>query len=446
MNLDLDLNLKLQQKLALTPELIQTIKILQLNATDLKSYVEEELLSNPLLEVNEEMEKERVYDALSHRFSNNTYVDDGDDYDYEDFVKAQWSLSDFLHMQLAMVPKLSKKTRFIAEYIIDTLDDNGYRTERATEIAEKLEFTHDEVMEAVRVVQELEPAGVSAKNLEECLRLQLIRIGEYDEIFQNIIEKHLEDLGANRIALIAKDNGIEIDECQEYCDIVRGLSPKPGKRYGKGEENRYITPDCYLDNVDGEYFITINQGDIPSLQISSYYSRLKNEADGDKETLNYLKERVDSAMWLMKGIDQRRQTIQNVAEAIVSYQKDFFEKGKRFLRPMTLSDIASQLGIHESTVSRTVNGKYIQTPRGLFELKYFFAGGTMSLTGEEMSSSLIKDHIEAIVKEEDPKHPYSDEKIKALLEEKHGVSLARRTIAKYRDQLGIPGTSKRKRF
>ncbi len=446
MNFNLDVNLKLQQKLALTPELIQTIKILQLNAVDLKSYVEEELLSNPLLEINEEIEKERVYDALSHRFANQHYVDDGDEYDYEDFVKAQWSLSDFLHMQLAMVPGLEKKTRDIAEYIIDTLDDNGYRTERATEIAAKLGFTHDEVMNAIKVIQGLEPAGVSAKSLEECLRLQLDRLGEHNEIFECIISKHLEDLAANRISLIAKDCEIEIDECQEYCDIVRSLDPKPGKRYGKGDENRYITPDCYLDNVEGEFYVSVNEGDIPRLQMSNYYTRMKQEALGDEATMSYLKEKVDSAMWLMKGIDQRRQTIQNVAEAIVDFQREFFEKGKSYLRPMTLADIASRVDVHESTVSRTVNGKYIQTPRGLFELKYFFGGGTVTLAGEEMSSSLVKDKIEEIVKSEDPKHPYSDEKIKALLEEKYKVSIARRTVAKYREQLGILGTSKRKRY
>lgn len=445
MELSFGLTIEQSQKLKLSPEIIQKITILQLNTFELESYVEEELLSNPLLEICEAVDKERSYDLLSYRLPGSFHPDD-EEKNYEDFVKAQWSLSDFLQMQFQLVPGTSSAQKKIGKYIIDSLDDNGYRTERATLIAQKLGYSHDAVMETIKIIQGLEPPGIAAKSLEESLILQLERLGERDEIFDRIVNDHLHDLAANRLAVIAKDCGIALDKTQEYCDIIRGLNPKPGRAYGKNDDNRYITPDCYLDIVDGEYIISINEGNSPMLSISSYYQKLKNAAGCDADTLAYLEERMNSAMWLIKGIEQRRNTIISIAGSITRYQHDFFERGKNCLRPMTLAVIAEDVGVHESTVSRTVNGKYIQTPRGLFELKYFFGGGTMSSSGDQVVADNIREYIKDIIGSEDQSHPYSDETIRAMLSEKHGIDIARRTIAKYRDQLGILSISKRRRY
>jgi RNA polymerase sigma-54 factor len=417
-------------------------------------------MSNPMLELSDnqpdfsreekdnrfdwtEHAKERSYDDLSSR--RLTESEKGD-YNYEQFVKARYSLYDFLHMQLTLIPGLDPKTRKIAEYIIDSLNPWGYRTERATEIAVKLDCEHDEVMKAIHVVQSLEPAGVGAKSLQEALMLQLKRMGEYNEVFADIITNHLQNIANNRIQMIAKALNLSLDETNEYCDELRSLDPKPGVRYGKNDENSYIKPDVYVKEDRGKYLIFANEKITPLLNTSPYYEKLLAEAAGDEETTEYIKSKMNSAVWLIKGIDQRRRTIQKVAEAIVAHQQDFFKKGSSALRPMTLSDIAEELDIHESTVSRAVNGKYMQTPRGLFEMKFFFSGSVSGSTGDDMSQEAARQAIKEIVANEDPKKPLSDEKIKEKLYTEHKIDIARRTVAKYREQLGIPGTSKRKKY
>ena len=448
------------QKLVLTPELVQSIKILQKTSLELQQYIDSELLSNPLLELAEdqpdsfaeeqdlrfdwtEHAKDRSYDDFSSR---RITASESEDYNYEQFVSARFSLFDYLHNQLALTPGVGKDICMIANYIIDSLNPLGYRTERATEIAAKLGYDHDTVMEAVRLVQSLEPAGVAAKSIEECLILQLKRNGEYNEIFDKIINNHLDDLAANKIALIAKAVGLPVDETAEYCDEIRQLDPKPGIRFGTTEDNSYITPDVYVREVEGRYIVQANERLTPLLNTSPYYERMLTEAAGDKETIDYLKTKMDSALWLIKGIDQRRQTIQKIAEAIVEKQEAFFRLGPEGLKPMTLADVAQAVDVHESTVSRAVNGKYMQTPRGLFEMKYFFKGGLSSSCGEDMAQEAIKKYIRCYIDAEDPKKPLSDEKIKDMLEKDKGIKIARRTVAKYREALGICATSKRKKY
>jgi RNA polymerase sigma-54 factor len=276
--------------------------------------------------------------------------------------------------------------------------------------------------------------------------LQLKRMGEYNEVFADIITNHLQNIANNRIQMIAKALNLSLDETNEYCDELRSLDPKPGVRYGKNDENSYIKPDVYVKEDRGKYLIFANEKITPLLNTSPYYEKLLAEAAGDEETTEYIKSKMNSAVWLIKGIDQRRRTIQKVAEAIVAHQQDFFKKGSSALRPMTLSDIAEELDIHESTVSRAVNGKYMQTPRGLFEMKFFFSGSVSGSTGDDMSQEAARQAIKEIVANEDPKKPLSDEKIKEKLYTEHKIDIARRTVAKYREQLGIPGTSKRKKY
>ena len=449
------------QKLTLTSELVQSIKILQCNSVELNDLIGEELLSNPMLELSEnqpdpnpieeydnrfdwtEHAKERAYDDLASRHI--ITESESEDYNYEQFVKAKWSLSDFLHMQLSLI-KLEPEMFNLADYIIDTLNELGYRTERATEIANKFGISHNKVIEAIKIVQSLEPAGIGAKSIPECLQIQLERMGKYDVIFQRIIYEHLDDLAANRMLIIAKAVNLTLDKTVEYCNAIKALDPKPGVRYSKGEENKYIIPDIFLKELDDRYIVLQNEHITPLLNASPYYDKLLKEAAGDKETINYLHKKMDSALWLIKGIDQRRQTIQKIAEAIVEKQKDFFAFGVKALTPMNLSDIAELTGVHISTVSRAVNGKYMQTPKGLFELKYFFNTGISSVTGFEQSSATVKKQIQDIIANENPNKPFSDDKIKSLLLSNYGIDIARRTVAKYREQLGILGTSKRKKY
>jgi len=449
------------QKLSLTPALIQSMKLLQCSSFELSELINEELMTNPMLEASDiqpnpqlpkdtdmrfdwtEHAKERSYDDPASKKlltkSEREY------YNYEQFIKADISLCDYLYQQLSLL-KLSPKMHKLSSYIIGTVNSNGYRTERATEIANKFGFTHEEVIKAIKIVQSLDPAGIAAKSLPECLELQLQRKEIYDEFFRKIIFEHLDDLAANRLRSISKELNIPLAKVIYYCNEIKKLDPKPGTRFGKGENNKYIVPELEIKELDGEYLVFQNEGIAPLINCSPYYDRLLKEAEGDIKTTEYLHDKMNSALMLIKGIDQRRATIQSIAEEIVKRQRGFLKDGPIALKAMTQEEIAKALGIHESTVSRAVNGKYIQTPQGLFELKYFFKTSVSSVTGAEQSSETVKKQIADILSQEDPQKPYSDEKIKSLLLHSYGTDIARRTIAKYREQLGIAGASKRKKY
>ncbi|MBF1157770.1 MAG: RNA polymerase factor sigma-54, partial [[Eubacterium] sulci] len=273
----------------------------------------------------------------------------------------------------------------------------------------------------------------------------LASLGELTDEIEFIISNRLKDLADNKYALISKEVGISLTEVQGIADLIKTLEPKPGRGFDSDNSIKYILPDIYVEETNGEYIVSANDGSTPSLHISSYYNSLTEEAKSDKELSNYLNNRFNSAMWLMKSIEQRKKTIYNVASAIVQFQNDFFTKGERFLKPLTLKQIAETVGVHESTVSRAINGKYMQCPRGVFELKYFFTGGILNEDGSGVSSNSIKSMIKEFVDAEDDKKPLSDSKISEMLHEK-GIDISRRTVAKYRDDIGILPSSKRRRF
>ena len=257
----------------------------------------------------------------------------------------------------------------------------------------------------------------------------------------------LEEVANNKISLIARRVGMKPAEAQETVDLIRKLEPKPGRRFAaRGESTRYIIPDIICEKVDGEYTVRVNDHNVPMLMVSSYYKKLSTQAKEDQELDKYLSERFNSATWLIRSIEQRKQTIFQVAAAIVHYQEDFFEKGDKYIRTLTMKQIADELGIHESTVSRAINGKYIQSPRGVFELKYFFSSG-VSVAGSEdgMSSNSVKAIIREIIDAEDSRKPKSDQEIVSILKEK-GIEISRRTVAKYREGMGIQSSSKRRRY
>ena len=463
MKLGYDLTIEQVQKLVMTPELIQAIQILQFNTQELESYVEEQLLVNPVLEqaapepqevVVETKQKDdefdwkeylnnRQYDDISYRQWEDRSSEDKEN-TYEQYTSSDVTLPEHLMFQLQFAaPK--RDCRVVGKYIIESLDENGYMTSSVEEIMEATGATEEKVAKVLDIIHTFDPMGVGAKDLAECLTIQLKQMGQLTETFDRVINEHLEDLANNRLAVIAKDMGISIKEVQDMCDIIRTLEPKPGRSFAAQSDNRYIVPDVIVERVDDEYVVTINENSSPKLMVSSYYQKLLKEADKDDNLNKYLSDRVNSALWLIKSIEQRKQTIYNVVTAVVKHQKDFLDKGNKHMKTLTLKDIAEEVGIHESTVSRSINGKYLQCPRGVFEIKHFFSAGVAGSEGEGISSNSIKEFIKEIVDSEDPKSPCSDQKMVEMLKEK-GINISRRTIAKYRDEMHILSSSKRRRY
>jgi len=465
MKLGYDLTIEQQQKLVMTPELIQAIQILQFNTQELETYVDEQLLVNPVLEqaqpspqeqseVNEPEEdedfdwkeyvKDRQYDDVSYGHWNDK-SSEAKENNYEQYVSSSdVTLPEHLMFQLQFAAT-KKECRKIGKYIIESLDENGYMTSSAEEIAAAMETTEEKVIKVLDVIHTFDPAGVGAKDLAECLIIQLRQRKQLTEVYEKILNEHLKDLAGNRLSFIAKEMGISVKEVQDMCDIIRTLEPKPGRSFAAQTENRYITPDVLVERVDDEYVVVINENSAPRLMVSSYYQDLLKEAEHDDGLNKYLSERVNSALWLIKSIEQRKQTIYNVVTAVVKHQKDFLDKGSKHMRTLTLKEIAEEVGIHESTVSRSINGKYLQCPRGVFEIKYFFSAGVSGDEGESISSKSIKEFIKEIVESEDPKSPCSDQTMVEMLKEK-GINISRRTVAKYRDELNILSSSKRRRY
>lgn len=456
MKIGYELTIEQTQKLSMTPELIQAIQILQYNNQELNEYIDKELLENPILESEYHKESDTEIDIDSLRdqliqadenveaYKQWESHSTSDEYSYENFVAFNYTLTEFLIEQLHF-SSLKGQDAEIGRYIIENIDDNGYLSMSLEEICSVLDVDLDSCERVLDLIHTFEPSGVGARDLNECLIIQLASLGELTDEIEFIISNRLKDLADNKYALISKDMGISIAEVQGIADLIRTLEPKPGRGFDSDNSIKYIIPDIYVEETNGEYVVSANDGSTPSLHISSYYNSLTEEAKSDKELSNYLNNRFNSAMWLMKSIEQRKKTIYNVASAIVQFQNDFFAKGERFLKPLTLKQIAETVGVHESTVSRAINGKYMQCPRGVFELKYFFTGGILNEDGSGVSSNSIKSMIKEFVDAEDDKKPLSDSKISEMLHEK-GIDISRRTVAKYRDDIGILPSSKRRRF
>lgn len=491
MRLGYDLTIEQTQKLVMTPELIQAIQILQFNTQELETYVEEQLLTNPILEVlspdsgtdgaeqpadgaqdrgetplpqelerekNEAMEepfkrkedefdwaehfKEREYDDISYKQYD--YNMDKREYTYENFISSDITLTEHLMFQLQFV-KLPKQCRMVGKYMIEALDENGYLTVSVDEISKQLSLPQAKVDYVLDIIQGFDPIGVGARDLRECLKIQLKYQGEDDPVTLDVVDHHLEDLAANRLSNIAKAENITVREAQEISDIIRSLEPKPGRQFGSAADTRYIVPDVTVEKSDGEYVVTVNETSAPRLMVSSYYQQMLVNSEKESNISKFLTGRLNSALWLIKSIEQRRQTIFNVVSAVVKYQEAFFERGSKYLKTLTLKQIADEVGIHESTVSRSINGKYLQCPRGVFEIKYFFTSGVSGSAGEGIASESIKTQIKEIIDGENPKAPYSDQAIAELLTDQ-GIDISRRTVAKYRDEMQVPSSSKRKRY
>jgi RNA polymerase sigma-54 factor len=479
MALEQKLHLKLSQKLIMTPSLQQAIKLLQLSKLELQEVLNQELLENPLLEETAEEVKTEEADAEQEKTQTEEEAkaaepqkekdkDSFDEIDYDayfqDYIEYGYNprmseeheefpientltrppnLTDHLTWQL-MMSDSSPRIKEIGQFIIGNIDEDGYLRATNDEIMAAGSYGSEEVEQAVRAVQSLDPIGVGARDLRECLLLQLAFLEVDEPLVEIIIRDHWEMFMQRHFVQLAKVLVIEMKTLEGIVEIIKRLDPKPGRKYSN-ERAIYVEPDVYVHKVGVEYVIVLNEDGMPKLRINSSYRSMLNSMDSksDGETVNYIKDKIRSAVWLIKSLDQRQRTIYKVAESIVKHQREFLEKGIDFLRPLVLRDVADDIQMHESTVSRVVSNKYMHTPRGLFLMKYFFHSGIDSDTGEDISSLTVKKKIQSYIEAEDPRKPLSDSKIMKILNDE-GINIARRTVAKYRDELNIPSSTDRK--
>jgi RNA polymerase sigma-54 factor len=480
MALEQKLHLKLSQKLIMTPSLQQAIKLLQLSKLELQEVLNQELLENPLLEETAEEAKTEEADAEAQdktqteeeakaaepqkekdkdsfdEIDYDAYFQDYIEYGYnprmteeheefpiENTLTRPPNLTDHLTWQL-MMSDVSPRIKEIGQFIIGNIDEDGYLRATNEEIMAAGGYEPGEVEQAVRAVQSLDPIGVAARDLRECLLLQLDFLEVEDPLVETIIRDHWEMFMQRHFVQLSKVLSIDMKTLEGIVEIIKRLDPKPGRKYSN-ERAIYVEPDVYVQKVGDEYVIVLNEDGMPKLRINSSYRSMLNSMDSkqDGETVNYIKDKIRSAVWLIKSLDQRQRTIYKVAESIVKHQREFLEKGIDYLRPLVLRDVADDIQMHESTVSRVVSNKYMHTPRGLFLMKYFFHSGIDSETGEDISSLTVKKKIQSYIEGEDPRKPLSDSKIMKILNDE-GINIARRTVAKYRDELNIPSSTDRK--
>lgn len=449
---NLELNVVQAQKLVMTPELKQAVTILQLSTTELCHYLEQAILENPLLEVKEEGEVQEIIalDDLREQEDWKEYFQDQSDLgevkvpreekeklNYENFLAIAPTLTEHLCLQLQLAAS-SKEEERIGKFLIGNLDEQGYLRLSVEEAATYLNVSPKEVQCVLELIQTFDPPGVGARNLEECLRIQLRQQEDYHPQTEKIISFYLRDLAAGRLGKIAKELKISLPEVQEAANLIRTLDPKPGRKFAQPGEVRYIVPDVILEKSGNNYVVLINDVSLPRLGINAAYQSLL-QGECDEETRKFIEGRLNAATWLLRNIEQRRLTLYRVAKYLVDFQKEFLEKGVKYLRPLTLRQVAEVLGIHESTVSRTTANKYLQAPQGFYPLKFFFANGF-----EVKATKSIKKMIAEYVFQEDPQKPLTDQEI-ALRLNAEGIPIARRTVAKYRDELGIPPACRRRK-
>lgn len=474
--------MKLSQNLVITPQLQQAIKLLQMTRMELETAVRSELEENPILEEAEilaQEDLERTKAAAADTGTDTTEVDAGDSnaqdpqkqdefewesyfeanqkppqnfrdgneeiMNYENVISATTSLSDHLFWQVKM-NGFSEEEEVAAEVLISAIDEDGYIKVPLAELAAEENVELALLEDTLTLIHEFDPPGVGARDLKECLLIQAKHLEEDTNDLVNLINNHLKDLEKKNYEAIAKSMGKDLEDVVEMCKIIYSMDPKPGRAF-MPNDTHYVSPDVYVYKVGDDFVVSLNEDGLPRLKISNFYKNMLKggKTNGDK-TQDYIQDKLRSAVWLIKSIHQRQRTIYKVAESIVKQQREFFEKGGAFMRPMVLRDVANDIGMHESTVSRVTTGKYVHTPQGIYELKYFFNSGINSSDGgDALASESVKLKIRDLISKEDPKNPLSDQKLVEMLKE-DGISIARRTVAKYRDVLKILPSSQRKKF
>jgi len=462
-------NLSLQQVLA--PQLQQSLLILQAPLLELRNLVQQEMETNPVLEelpdepnsderndaetASDEKFKEefdklaklddewRDYMAQSGSYTGRSQEADDKRQFFFDSIATQETLQQHLMGQLNQTV-LNTNDRKTAELIIGNIDDNGFLQTTPEEMALNTGIPKEDFENMLTLIQSFYPPGVGARDLRECLLIQLKRERKQSSLEYKIISEHMPDLGKRRFPEIARRMGISVEQVQKCANNIAQLDPRPGQVFAASPQN-YVLPDVTVEKVNGDYQVILNGEQIPHLRISNTYKDIMAQDGNGNEVKDYIRDKIRSGKFLIKSIHQRQQTISNIAHQIVKRQRDFFEHGSAHLKPMTMVQIADVVGVHETTVSRAISGKYISTPQGVFEMKYFFTPGYQTATGESMSNTSVKGAILDLVKNEDGNSPLSDKEIVEILSQR-GIPIARRTVAKYRTELNILPSNMRRKY
>jgi RNA polymerase sigma-54 factor len=479
MALEIRQSLKLTQTLIMTQKLQQAIKLLQLSRMELLGEIQQALEANPVLE--EQLPDERSVETPEEEnwpsFSDETAAEEpkvnGDassraeewnwdsflkqqemppayqEYEereaptFENFSAQQTTLKSHLLWQLRMAD-LDVEGERIAALIIGNLDNDGYLRASLEEIAEEVGCEPVRVEQVLKIVQSLDPPGVAARDLKECLLLQLAAFGVQNPLISAIVEDHLHNLGNRNYQGIARDLKVSLEEVATAAEIIARLDPKPGRQFDV-EDPAYINPDIHIQKIGDDYVITLNEDGLPKLRVNHFYLEAMRHPENLSEAAKqYIQKHLDNALWFIRSINQRQRTLYKVAESIVRFQRDFLDHGLSHLKPLTLRQVAEDVQMHESTISRVTTSKYMHTPQGVLDLKYFFNSGINLGLGDQIASESVKEKIRQIVQSEDPENPLSDQEIADILR-KEDVIIARRTVAKYRGMLGVLSSSKRKR-
>ncbi|OFZ70542.1 MAG: RNA polymerase sigma-54 factor [Bdellovibrionales bacterium RIFOXYD1_FULL_44_7] len=493
MALEIKQSLRLSQQLVMTPQLQQAIKLLQLNRMELCEVINQELVENPVLEelgegseaenaaqtetgstpdpeaeqrreeesfIKPQAKEEQLAQAAKEDFNWESYVEDfnsnfstapsmreiNDELpSFENILTKTTTLEDHLMWQLSMASLIDQERR-LGELIIGNLSDDGYFKATLEDISKEVGMELEDAEEVLKIVQNFDPVGVASRNLQECLAIQARFMKPRQPLVERIIENHMQDLERKNYQAMAKSLGVPLDKAIEATKLILEFEPKPGRSF-HASDTQYITPDIYVYKVGDEFVIVLNEDGMPKLRISPYYKNILSAGakDQNKVTKEYVQDKLRSAVWLIRSIHNRQKTIYKVTDAIVRRQRDFFEKGVQLLKPMILKDVANDIGMHESTISRVTTNKFVHTPVGIFELKYFFNSSINAADGSDaLASEAVKEKIRQMVTKEDAKNPLSDQKIVELLRTEN-IEIARRTVAKYRDMLGILSSGKRKK-
>jgi RNA polymerase sigma-54 factor len=495
MAIEIKQSLKLSQQLVMTPQLQQAIKLLQLNRMELAEVVNQELMENPLLEeIAETTDNPEGVDLTDRQASSDPTVDapggdaapaeeflnrpeenkllnNKDDVDWEAYIEdvnsnshlpsvrvsneelpsfeniltKTTTLTDHLLWQLNL-SSLQPEEKKLGELIVGNTNDEGYLIASLDDLARESNMHIEDAAEVLKIIQKFDPIGVGSRNLQECLQIQAEMMVPRNEMVEMIIRNHLWDLEKRNYSGIAKALGLSMDSVIQATKLIMELEPKPGRLFVSSDNIQYITPDIYVYKVANEFVIMLNEDGMPKLRVSSYYKNVLADAKKDGNlTKEYIQDKLRSAVWLIRSIHNRQKTIYKVTESIVKHQKDFFDKGVGHLKPMILKDVAADIGMHESTVSRVTTNKFVHTPVGIFELKYFFNSSISSADGgQDVASEAVKEKIRHMIGKEDAARPLSDQRIVELLRSEN-IEIARRTVAKYREMLGILSSSKRKK-
>jgi RNA polymerase sigma-54 factor len=469
MAMEARLSLRQSQRVVMTPLLQQAIQLLQLSTLELQEVVAKELLENPLLEelpadgaeptatasepepapppldppsISAATRDERQTDDLPFDLTSVIFdhqeerslvqQEERDELPFENIVRSSSSLAEHLEEQLRFASE-DALVRRVGTEIIGNLDEDGYLRAELAEIADRCGTTVEEAERVLAIVQSFDPPGVAARSARECLLIQLRLDPHPDPVSIEIIEEHFEELSRRRYPEIARALKLSLDRIMESVEEIMTLEPKPGRRFG-ANDSRYIVPDVFVYKMGGEYTVVLNEDGIPRLRVNSLYRSLLRGQVGDAR--QYVEQKLRSALWLIKSVDQRQRTLRKVTQSIVRFQREFLDKGLPCLRPLSLRDVGEDIGMHESTISRVTTSKYVETPQGLFELKFFFHSGIASGDGGMVSSVSVKKMIQDLLANEDPSKPLSDQEVAQILKGR-GLTIARRTVAKYREELGI---------